>query len=515
MNELPLKAVPGRHGIADAGNYGIARSGKGGYARAGHHGEACADGDGVAIVGAHGTASAEGAYGIALAGAYGTARSGEHGISVARGPECLAIAGPAGIAVTMGLAGLAEVGEGGEALALGPVRLVRAGADVIAVVLGAMDRWTQIEASEGALVVIRQSVIQGSRPCFAVARAGAGGIASGVRHLWADGALHSGRISDADRPAAAGAAPPWSEPPLLYHRSRDAIVLCAGRGYDAQRMVRAAQWDPDPASSAGLVGLLWGEGDPVSAGLLETDQWMLVRVTAAVPAAVAGTVKFAEGLVAYLGTRAQVITQLAGMGVRCEGLSSPGFSVAGNSGIASAGPEGFALAGQAGWALAPRGGAAEAGVDGVAIAANGPAQAGDGGLAVADGQGVARAGDRGVAVSEGKRFGEARAGAEGVAAGRGRYKDIVAGEGGAAVARAGAYATARDHGVAVGGNGHVHAGRDGVAVSMGGTVSGNVGCLLVVTDGRRTCFSYGIVGEGAIVPFMRYEMHGGRLRMLG
>ncbi|MBX9912097.1 MAG: hypothetical protein K2Z25_25765 [Beijerinckiaceae bacterium] len=155
-----------------------------------------------------------------------------------------------------------------------------------------------------------------------------------------------------------------------------------------------------------------------------------------------------------------------------------------------------------------------AGDEGLAVAeAGGSASAGLRGIAVGSSPGLVRAGAFGVAVSEGKRFGEARAAGGGVAIGRGRFKMVQAGAGGAAlVMEYGGTVKAGDDGLALGAADLASVGCNGVAVALAGAVSGDHGSLLVIRwldpgqDSPRV--AYGIVGEHGLMPLRRYVAYG-------
>lgn len=530
---------PSRHSpvdggsIVDVGDHGVASAGLGGYARAGRHGRTTAQGDGVAIAGAHGTASAPDKAGLAIVGQHGTATAGEDGIAVAHGAGSSASVGRGGVAVATGHAAHLGVGYNGIAVALQSVRRIATGAGAIVVVLDALDGATEIEAGDGSVIVLRYRTESSGPTRLDFHISGPAARQPGGRYLWQARALQVVSDSQPTPSLPAGPEPaPRAEPAhwrlderlANVRRGPDTLVLCSedvvgSNGCEALESgsleLRAAQWDADPASPQGIFGLSWGEGDADAVGLDRAAVWLLVRVPAPVDvaaidgSAVRGVVKFAVGTILFYGEREAVIGQLSVLGGDCALLASRSFRAAGNGRIAIAPGDGTALAGHAGWAIAPGGQSARADADGVAISSGGAANAGRGGLAMAFRGGIAKTGDNGVAVSDGKRYGEAHVWDYGVAIGRGKFKRVTAEVASAAISRGGDVAIAGDDGVAIGlDSQHVQAGANGVAIAVGGTVSGGAGCLLVAIAPDRSWVVTVRVGIDGIEPFVRYRLGG-------
>jgi hypothetical protein len=526
VSEVPSRhTLPHGNEIVDAGDNGVAVAGNGGYARAGRHGHATAQGAGIAIAGAYGTAVAQDGASMAVVGPFGTATAGEDGIAVAHGSGASASAGDWGVAVTTGQASHIGLGHGGIGVALRSIETLKTHTQAIAVVLGAVDRATEIEAGEGSVIILRHQTADLADVSFDFHVSGPVSRRPGVRYLWQDRILQPVGANSAlpNTPIETEPAAGWQLDERLAHISRahDTIVLCpegvvgsneTERLESGDLLLRASQWNADPASPSGILGLSWGEGDADAVGLDRETIWLLLHVPAPIAVstihgrAVRGVVKFATGTILFFGTREAVIGQLSALGGNCDLLASEVFRANGNGLIAIAPRGGAALAGHAGWAIAPGGQDANADADGIAVSSGGMASAGRGGLAVAFNGGIARAGDNGIAVSDGKRFGEAHGGDLGIAVGRGRFKRITAGMAGAAVSRGGD-ARVADEGVAIGiGNDNVHAGTNGIAVTVGGTVSGNDGCLLVAIAPDRSWIVTARVGVNGIEPFVRYRL---------
>ncbi|MFG1378434.1 hypothetical protein [Xanthobacter autotrophicus] len=514
-------------GIVDAGDHGAASAGHGGFARAGRHGRATALGDGVAIAGSHGTADAPDSAGLAMAGPHGTATAGEDGIAVAHGAGSSATAGTWGIAVATSHAAHLEVGHGGIAVALGSVRRIRTDARAIVVVLDAADGATELQAGDGSVIVLRHRTKAGRPTGFDFHVSGPAGRQPGCRYLWRDGALR--QLGESLPSPVSPVAPElrlWQLDERLAdtRRGHDTLVLCSEEVVEpndrevlesGDLALRAAQWSSDPVSPLGIFGLSWGEGDADAVGLDRAAVWLLVRVPSAVGVptidgcAVRGVVKFAAGTILFAGAPEAVIGQLSALGADCTLLVSRSFCAAGDRHIAIAPRDGMALASPGGWAIAPDGQQARADAGGIAISSGGAANAGRGGLAMAFNAGIATTDDHGVAISDGKRYGEAHAGDHGVAIGRGKFRRVTAGVAGVAISRGGDAAIAAEEGVAIGlDSEHVQAGANGVAVAVGGTVSGGDGCLLVAIAPDWSWVVTARVGVDGIAPDTRYRLGG-------
>jgi hypothetical protein len=213
-------------------------------------------------------------------------------------------------------------------------------------------------------------------------------------------------------------------------------------------------------------------------------------------------VKFDKGEIVFTGRLADALAFLIGAGADREGMVGA-IESAGDEGFVRVGDFGVARAGRGGWAISGHCGDAEAGPDGVAIiAGSGVAAADRGGIAVAHGEATAVAGARGTAVSYAKRYGKATAGRYGVAIGLGsRFASIDCAERGAALFPGSfSHVNAGDEAVAFGGwRTRVFAGRNGIAVSWNGYVSGGPGCLLVLIGPEREVRT-AVVDENGDVP---------------
>ena len=297
-------------------------------------------------------------------------------------------------------------------------------------------------------------------------------------------------------------------------------VLCGCREtpdlavWPASGPIEARSWAPDASPIGGLLGLLWGAGDPGSADM-DTALWAVVKVDAYVeigdPAR--GAVKFQRGEVVFRGIRPEAVDKMVSLGAPAFAMATAVSVTAEHSaasvtdwGVAEAGDFGAAVAGDHGWARAGVGGVAKTGFNGFSrVAARG--------VAVADEAGEAAAGEDGVAVSDGKRYGSADTGDFGVSVGRGRFKLATTGDHGVAVAGVGGRAKAGSSGVAVCKFDEAMVERNGVAV--GELVSGGPGSLLVAVkwDGDAELFRYatGMVGEAGVEPYARYRYADGVL----
>jgi hypothetical protein len=525
VTSVSRQALSDGRDIVEAGDHGVASAGHGGFARAGRHGRATALGDGVAIAGSYGTADAPDSAGLAIAGQHGTATVGEDGVAVAHGAGSTASAGTWGVAVATGHAADLDVGHGGIAVALGSVRRIRTNARAIAVVLDAVDGATELEAGDDSVIVLRHRTKASLPAGFDFHVWGPAALQPGCRYLWRDGALQS--MSE-HLPMPVSLVEPEPRPWRLderltnIRRGHDTLVLCSEAVVEPNACevlengdlaLRAAQWSTDAESPLGIFGLSWGEGDADAVGLDHAAVWLLVHVQDVIDVsaldgrAVRGVVKFAAGTILFYGEREAVIGQLSALGGDCALLASHSFCAADNGHIAIAPPDGMALAGPGGWAIAPDERHARADAGGIAIASGGEANTGRGGLAMAFAGGIARTYDHGVAVSDGKRYGEAHAGDRGVAIGRGKFRRVTAGIAGAAISRGGDVAIAGDEGVAIGLDcEHVQAGANGVAIAVGGTVSGGAGCFLVAIAPDWSGAATMRVGIDGIVPYTRYRL---------
>jgi hypothetical protein len=530
--------TPGLNGIAEAAHGGVAVSGYAGLARAGDGGEAFAGRQGLAVAGSNGTASVGDEFGIAFSGSRGTAVVGYEGIAVVRSGE--ATAGELGVAVALGRGGTVMAGEGGHAVALGSVPSIRIGVRGIAVGLDVVEGRACIQAASNALVVLR--IRDGEAYRFVVAVAGEEGFSADTPlSRWGGEWCHPHDVPKAAASAPAPARqepaaeddPSWTSgsgrligPPIdmdltdfRRELGEDVLVLCAlprdERDKPCGETIHAPDWDPAPESRTGYFGLLWGEGDADVGGLERSNQWWIMRVAAVQPVLSGGVqvaVRFESGKIWYVGSPSMVLDELLVRGANRAQLSGR-LVEAGDRDIAEVGDSAVAVAGRGGWALAGIYAEAFAGSDGIASAGGeSRAEVGPDGIAITGAGGYSEAGARGVAISLGKRYGEARAGDRGVAIGHGRYKILRAGRGGAAIGMDhSAQVAAGDGGVAIGD--HAHAGRNGVAIAPGGTVSGGRGCLLVQHwwDGERIRYATGIAGEGGILPDVDYGVHEGKL----
>jgi hypothetical protein len=532
--------TPGLNGIAEAGPGGVAISGYAGLARAGDGGEAFAGREGLAVAGSNGTASVDDEFGIAFSGPRGTAVVGYQGIAVVREHGGEATAGELGVAVALGRASAVAAGEDGQAVALGSSRSIRIGARGIAVGLDFVEGRNCIQAASNALVVLR--IRDGETYRFVVAVAGEEGFSADRPLCCWDGEW----IDPSDVPASAASAPApatkepaaedgtslisrlecFSDPPIDkdvidFIRSdlgEDIFVLCAlpwdARDKQRGETIHASDWDPAPESDTGYFGLPWGEGDAV-VGRLNYKEWMIVRAAVVRPVLSGGVqaaVRFESGEIVFSGSPGRVLEVLLTLGVDRAHLSGR-LTLAGDRDIAQVGDSAVAVVGRSGWALAGNYAEAIAGSDGIARAYSSYAEVGPHGIAITDEEGYSKAGAGGVAISLGKRYGEAEAGDGGLAIGRGRFKILWAGRGGAAIGMDhGAHVAVYDGGVAIGDN-HTRAGRNGVAIALGGTVSGGPGCLLVQRwrDGARIRYATGVAGERGILPDVNYGVHEGKL----
>jgi hypothetical protein len=521
-------ALPGVGGLARIGDYGVAVGGTGGLAQAGRFGRAIVGTGGVAVAGVRGGAVAQWSRGVAVCGAEGTAEAGDEGMAFATGHGAAATAGAFGIAAATARAGQLLAGEHGLVVALRGAWLMQVAGGGIAVSLDAIAGRDRVAVAAGGLAVLRLRTDDGG-VCFATLIEADHQAAGGTPLIFWQGRWQApDAVPENRRPAAPAADEPDTAAveaaddeamiPVITLQPDEVLVLCAVPAAIAgDENMRAENWDPDPSSDSGFVGLLWGEGDAHRGGLAWGDAWALVRVPASSVVGErhrnVGVVRFPGGPICYCGERRGALRLLLALGRKPTHLigqvataGADGVAVTRSHGAARAGPRGWAIAWSNAEAEAARGGVAHAGADSVA-------RAGADGIAMA---GEASTGSRGIAISLGKRYGTAAAGDRGIAVGAGRFKQVRVGDGGAAIATShGALIEAGDDAVAIG-SGRVRGGRNGVAIATDGTVSGGEGCLLVRRwqdqDGQWR-YAIGIAGQGGIEAWRPYDVAEGRLRL--
>lgn len=549
-------AKAGPNGVAEAGDYGVAIAGPQGYARAGFRGQAYASL--LAIAGHAGRAELDAPGGVARVGAYGAAFGQDDCILSCSGPDGVLVGGAASTAWSRHDARSIRAGRDSRVLAMKQVRRVAAGDNAVVVVMEAVEGQTRIKAGSGSLIILRVRGACTGTHKFVVAMPGAPGLeADRDATVSCDGfgnwrfspcladrredelgedAAQDYRTVDAVFAPRALLTEAQTEADLLMgHAASDLstkywvgptpiIILCNCDSPDIRESglvnIFAKVWDPDPRSPDGISGLLWGIGDPVAAGLGYGEDWALVSVMSYVVTAPLdehghpGAVKFRGGRTVFSGSRRQVLERLAAMGADRERLVGR-VEICGPRGLARVGCNGAAQAAQEGWAFASSNSEATAGESGFAEAGlYGTATAGRDGIAIAGEGGTAVAGEGGVAISRGKRYGTAVAGFRGLALGDGRFKTVRAGSEGVALATEhGCRVSVGDDGVALG-FGDIRAGRHGVAITLGGTVTGGDGCLLVArlrkADGSFDVRS-ALVGSNGVLPDIRYAVRNGAL----
>ena len=504
----------------------------------------------AAIAGMLGHAKLDGDGGVALVGDSGSARGGDYAILAGSGPDVDLACGDRGIAFAADTSRALTVGDEGFVIAMKTAERVTTGKNAIIVLMEQWGPGPMVTVGEGSLVIIR---LKGGEICIAMP--GQAGLIENTPCVFWDGefvdagtdpehvARYQRNVAEneerwllrileffevSDEVSDVSASQP--EPTLMGERidpltCERKIILCSPAqseaSFTAEGRVVATEWDADPRSLNGIVGLLWGIGDPYKAALHYDWKWTLVEVDSYVPTAPPdrrghpGAVKFEEGSVLYQGTSLTILEKLIELGAEPDRLIGQ-IHRTGDGGHVKAGPFGAAVAGARGSAMAGQGGTAVAGESGFAKAgAFGCARAGFRGIAISDADGSSFARFGGVAVSRGKRYGYAGVAGPGLAVGDGRFKKVIAGSSGAAIATA--------HGglmrIAIGavaiGWGDIKASTKCVAVTLDGTIAGGDGTLLVAchynAHGARRYVS-AIVGRDGILPDTRYCVRDGVLQ---
>jgi len=528
-----------------------------GFSRAGDF--AVANGTRAAMAGSYGLANLKGPGGIAIVGDNGVAMGGEQTVAVSRGRDCLFGIGRGGIVFSPHEALELSVGDAGLLIATKPVSNVIAGKDAIVVLTGADTTGPLIQAGANSLVIRRS--MTGPTPAGGaalIAMPGQAGLQEAeIGLMLCDAVIYCKSNLERCEPYITGkqkeieawhsrfderiisqqeielraTASPKPQPETIATRDwidpvshPRKLILCERFPRDARfaaGSIISTKWDSSATVKDGIVGLLWGIGDPAASGLGYGEDWALVAVPsyeAVGPLDDRGhpsVVIFRAGLIVEDGSNGDILRRLIELGVEPGRLIGEVKST-GDGGHVEVGAHGAARAGDGGWATAGRNGQAEVGENGFAEAgAYGFAKAGTHGIAACEADGIAVAGPGGVAISYGKRYGTATVGFEGLAVGDGRFKTVSAGPGGAAVSTSyGGRVTAGDEGIAVG-YGDITAGRSGVAIALEGTVAGGDGCLLVgcihSVDGTRR-FVSAIAGREGYLPDVRYSVQDGALR---